>query len=530
MAKAFPMPPPYKGENDRVPLAELESPYAEISENFALDNGVAVLRRGTDLFCTGTGTNNDAGLGMAKYGSTKLFRYWQNLFSAPFTIQDITSGTASTVQTVNGAQVTVTASLFYNKFLYIFGNGALDPADHGPQYYDGSSWGGVSWTWPSSFIPLGGCAHKRRAYIIGYQSATYVYTDIDVAGSGTVTPTLVDLSDQLSIKANLLGICSLALSEGIEQDNVAAFVFDSGEVLVYHGSYPDGSNWGLAGRFFIPRPFTYSSFCPARGDVFVVTEGGPISLRSLFQQGSEIATNQGIASLILNRWQYIYANGGLSNFGTPTMVYDQLKDRLIVAFANWVARPIGTNPTVPTSSYFFLIYSFRGGSWFEYYGSMKPNSGGLPTLQCVTAQYFGNTIYFLGSRQAPVFSLETRSDYQDKELGGTFFSYGYRIRSAPINSPKFGANQITGIEAITQSDLYANTGFFLVGDLGRVTTNAQFVEDQGSSILKPMANVGLSDISYAQIDLHGTTTSSKTVGLTLNGFNVWYEAGAQGTR
>ncbi len=45
-------PPPYKGQKDDIPLAGLESPYAERVLNFNLDDAVPTLRFGSAEWVT----------------------------------------------------------------------------------------------------------------------------------------------------------------------------------------------------------------------------------------------------------------------------------------------------------------------------------------------------------------------------------------------------------------------------------------------------------------------------------------------
>jgi hypothetical protein len=53
--------------------------------------------------------------------------------------------------------------------------------------------------------------------------------------------------------------------------------------------------------------------------------------------------------------------------------------------------------------------------------------------------------------------------------------------------------------------------------------------DQGSSIAKPMYNVGIT-ASFTQVEIEGTTISAADDGLELYAFNVWYDSGDKGSR
>jgi len=88
---------------------------------------------------------------------------------------------------------------------------------------------------------------------------------------------------------------------------------------------------------------------------------------------------------------------------------------------------------------------------------------------------------------------------------------------------------VNGIEPIIKSDLYAQTSYKLIADLGRQTTTGQTVEDQGTSIAKPLVNVGIEG-TVVQMQVSGTTVTGKTVGLEFYGYNVWYESGMEASR
>lgn len=69
---------------------------------------------------------------------------------------------------------------------------------------------------------------------------------------------------------------------GSGSDDLAVFIFDNGETLVYQGSSPgSASDWNLVGNFRMGRPLGRKSWCAMGGDVLVATDRGIESMNQL---------------------------------------------------------------------------------------------------------------------------------------------------------------------------------------------------------------------------------------------------------
>lgn len=517
------IPPPYKGQSDQFPLITIQSPYAEIMQNFNNLNGLFKLRYGNDLFASVTIAGGIGGRNLAAYGTTALFALMIDP-AVGLKWYDVTAtGTGTLVYTIAvvGAEEEV-HTLFFNGYLFYFGTGVLSvgTVGGGPQYWNGTAWAPATYTWPSNFNPVGGVVHKNRAYFVGANSAAFGYSGIDSI-SGAITK--VDLAGQVSFGANLFAIASLSMTENVTPDNVAAFIFSNGQIIVYGGAYPDSASWGTISKFQVSNLIYNNSIVSAKGDTIIFTDSEILSLRGLFESGYEKEKNEGIGAAIKTRWRQIVAALLATNANYRFYIkgdYDQQRDRLVIQL------PLSVNRSgVVGTGVLQLIYDFTLEAWYEYLQDGAQNF-------IYSNAYFNKNIYFLdqGSEtKVSIMKLEGTTDFVDENPTTGTTGLAYQMRTAPLPILKFGASAIDGVEVLCKSDLYPQTNYKFIADLGRQTTEAQPLPDQGSTIAKPMMNVGIQGATATQLDISGTSVSA-SVGLELYGFNVWYNQGAEGSR
>lgn len=510
--EAIPLPPPYSGQRDDLPLVMIESPYAERVWNWNLDTGAALVRNGDTVHATKTGKTI---LNTSTYSfgtNQKLFCVYDNGGGTGLRVADASAaGVPTDVYTPGGVggddQI---QTLFFNNVLTFFGESTWTPGSVGCPQYNGSAWALSGYTYPTIAVPFGGTSYKNRAYVLQSNGTKYAYSAIN-AISGAMTE--VDLAQVMSANGFLYGIRSVSLSEGLEQENVLCFLFNTGEVLVYSGAYPNSSDWKLIGRFTISPPIYYNAFVEARGDSFVITNAGLLSLRTLFTQGADIATKQAISAPIQNRWKQIVGYDWAAT-GAQIWVkgsYDQIRDRIVIT----VPFAIATDGT-PESYGIRLIFSFKTGSWFEH---KITNSG----VAMTSTAFFKGDIYqgCIGG----IIKAEGATDFVDEQVDGTADEgYPFDLISAPIAMGRSFVARAEGIDVLIESDMYAETQYQFIRDLGVSETVAQTIPNQGTSLQKPSANIGIEG-SYIQYRISGTTAASKTVGLKLYGVNVWANNG-----
>lgn len=500
-----PLPPPFKGQSDLLPPAALQNPYAEVIENYNNQGGIIKLRQGHSNVYKRTSVGAGRALNVTSYGEYYLFFCLQD--GANVYWYDLTSGAGVLVYTSAQTANSEFATLQFKDYLFYMGF-----ASNAVVQYAAGVWGLAGYTFPANFYPLGGCVYKNRAYFIDGFDSKFGYTNIN-AITGTVTE--VDQSALISTPGRLFGIRSISLGENVTQENVLAFLYNTGEVLVYAGSYPESQNWQQISRFNISPMLGFNSFVDCKGDSILFTKTEVLSLRNIFTNGYSQERTNGIGKDIKKRYsQIIQAYISASSFAylqQVTGVYDATNDRLIINFPVKVDR----DGDISFGDSMQLIYDFNLEAWFEYWGRNF-------AYTYPSACYFSGGVYVAvdnGGTFTGVMKLEGRSDYMDAAFS-TSSTYGitYRLKSAPHPVSKFGVIKAEGIEVLMKTDLYDETSLKIVGDLGAIETSPQTTSGP-STMHKAWFDVGI-EANFIQYDINGLTTAS-SVGQEIHATNLW---------
>lgn len=127
--------------------------------------------------------------------------------------------------------------------------------------------------------------HKSRMYLWDTDTGDFYYGSTN-AIQGAFTK--FDLSQVSTTGGNLLMMQTISRDGGDGPDDYAAFILNTGEVLIYDGNDPGtAANWSLIGRFFIPPPINKRSSQKFAGDVLVLTQQDVISLLDVMKLGFE---------------------------------------------------------------------------------------------------------------------------------------------------------------------------------------------------------------------------------------------------
>jgi hypothetical protein len=514
-SSGIPLPPPYKGQNDQYPLFSLSSPYCQIMDNMNNIGGVVSLRKGNDKYVS---VAADC-LNLFSYDDTQHFLLTIGPGATGFRFWNVSTGVAVLVNTLATGGDDEIHTLVFKNYLFYFGEITLRPGGAiGVPYFDGTAWGIAAYTVPANFVPLGGNVYKNRAYFVNRGTAKYGYSEID-AIAGAITE--VDLTTIVGTKTQLYAIRSISLSENTTQENVQAFIFENGEVFVYGGSYPNSSSWSVISRFRVSDIIYNNTVVDAKGDSFILTKTEILSLRNLFVGGYSKEQAEGIGASIKKRWgQVVKAilddSPGWAYYIKG--VYDVARDRLVISFPFYVNRTTGALTAQP----FQLIYDFTLGAWYEYFQQGVATNTSRPQ----TASYHrGNTyvgVQSSTSQNTAVMTLEVNTNYvdDDMESAATNAPIYYQLTSVPYPISKFGVVKSDGLEVIMKSDLYSQTNWVLIGDLGAsTTTNQKVVSINGTNVVKTFINMGI-ESNLIQYSMSGASTTS-SVGVIIYATNLW---------
>ena len=525
MSKSTTLPAPYGGVIEDVPEAAIPMPFCYNLVNFNTTKEGVTLRNGDSLFDKVVNQNLSASKILGKYGDTALFCIGWDISTNEQKIYNVETGALAYTSAAGGAGGF--RPQFFNNRLYFF---SATPAYDPGFVYDGSSWGVCGYT-GSSFLPEGGGnSFKSRNYIVQSGEAAYWYSEIEGV-TGALTK--IDLSGIVSQKTTLANIASITLSDQVTTERLQAFIMANGEIFFYKGSYPDSSDWAIAGTAKIGNLVSISnSAFPYQGDTIILSDSGIVSLRDLFLKGSEEAINLSVNKRVQKTWQFLIKKLRTAT-STPTGpmifaikgVWDALNSRI------YIHLPCGYTPFDSSSfsyggSNIFFVYDTTRSSWYFH------TSGNLDSpIYASDIVYYKNKVLFLAPvEDVVVIEKEGSTGFMDRNRFDTDnVSYNFDIITAPIPTSKTAVQSITGIEPIIKSDMYAQINFKLRADLGRQTTGAQVLADQGASVAKPLVNVGVQS-TFTQLQISGSTVADKTVGLDLYSFNVWHDSGAEASR
>ena len=109
--------------------------------------------------------------------------------------------------------------------------------------------------------------HKSRMYVWDTSTSNFYYGETNaLQGKFDKFP----LNEVSKTGGNLLIMKSISRDGGSGPDDYAAFILDTGEVIVYQGNDPaTAANWALVGRYFIPAPINKRSAIEFAGDIIV---------------------------------------------------------------------------------------------------------------------------------------------------------------------------------------------------------------------------------------------------------------------
>lgn len=164
------------------------------------------------------------------------------------------------------------------------------------QVYDGSTCASAAFTGPSNALK-GGTHYRSRLYFIETTTGNIYYGAVDaVTGALTSFPVISQLErGGLPIA---IGTWSTGLGDAVTQYFV--IITDQGEGLIYGGSYPAGSDWELAARFFIPPPLGERCLVYMGKELHVVTVGGIYPLGPSLFGLREVGTREVLTDKIRN--------------------------------------------------------------------------------------------------------------------------------------------------------------------------------------------------------------------------------------
>lgn len=193
-----------------------------------------------------------------------------------------------------------------------------------PQRYDGSTVAPAVYSLangetetldPSKFVQVNN--YKGRLFYVEEGKQGFWYCQ---AGSAQGEMRYFDLSRVTQTGGKLMFMLTWTRDAGDGIDDVAVFVFSTGEVLVYQGDDPESlASWAQQGRFRIGQPLGRRGFAQVGGDNIILTKDGWLNLSAALQDG-RYSEGSAYSVKIINAAKRA-ANAYGDNDGWETLLY-----------------------------------------------------------------------------------------------------------------------------------------------------------------------------------------------------------------
>lgn len=317
LSQPLPIRPPMTGWNTRDDLDGMEPTDAVTIDNWYVDAGGVVSRKGSLPYATGLTGSCET---IAEYYSGTIRKL---IACSGGKIYDVTGGTVTSLATGYTSNVWITANFSGRLFL---ANGA-----DAVQAINGAAVASAAFTGPAT-PPVGIFVFKGRLYLWENNSAKFWY-----APTGAVTGALAsfDVSTVAQHGGNILALTNFSHDGGDGITNQFAIIMTTGEVLLYLGSDPSlSTNWNLSAKYKLGPAINARSIAPYGGDVYLTTTDDHVGLQAQLTalQNGQTPPRSKITGAVLNA-----INAYPGGYGFQAMYYG--KGRRVIFNAPSVANP-----------------------------------------------------------------------------------------------------------------------------------------------------------------------------------------------
>lgn len=382
MARAHHVPAPIGGWNARDSWASMKETDAVLLENWFPTNGSVISRKGYESYATGLGGLVKT-LAVYSTGSAQKM-----LAGANGNIWDVSSG---------GAASSLASGLSSDVWYWdvLDGTMALCNGADVVKSYAGSTIGNLSLTGPTSANVIGVNVFKSRSYFWEVNSQSFWYSAVNTMG-GAVTE--FDLGP-LGVRGDLMTMTNWTRDGGDGMDDLAVFVFEHGDLVIYQGSNPgDAANWSLVGVFEIAPPVGRRCALKYGGDALLITQDGYVALSDVIRKRSSsfsekieaavrsaanlTGTLPGWEGVVFPAGQFMLFNVPLGSSMSEQHVFN-LQTKAWTKFTGWNA--------FSWARYSDLIYFGGNGAIYKAWSTTSDNGAAI-LLDAVPAfNYFKNS-------------------------------------------------------------------------------------------------------------------------------------------
>lgn len=260
---AVSVPAPIGGWNARDALDKMDATDAVKLINWIPRAGFVESRGGSQEHVNGLGATVESLIPYRGATSVKL------LAGANGNIWDVsTTGAPSSIK----AGLAVNNWQFYHHSSVVIMTNGTDT----PQVYNGTVIADIVVTGVTAATLWGCNGFKGRGFYWKRYDQSFWYA---AANSYQGAMTEFNLSRVAGSGGSLVQMITWTLDAGDGVDDLAAFIFNTGEVIVYQGSDPgDANSWALVGKFSIGEPLEINAHARVGGTEIIATKDGYLDI------------------------------------------------------------------------------------------------------------------------------------------------------------------------------------------------------------------------------------------------------------
>lgn len=244
------------GWNTRDAVTAMPPTDAITLDNWYPDAGGVTVRGGSAVFCTGLGTGFVNTL--SEFTALGVRRF---VAACDSSVYEISTGSASLLQT--GFTSSIWQTVNFNGKMFLV-NGVDTP-----QTYDGATLADSGWTGPTVTDIVGVNVFKHRLFFWLKDDNGFYYGGLDsITGALTRYP----LAGLLQYGGDLVTVTTMSHDGGDGIDDLAVFIFSTGEALIFQGTDPsDATAWSLVGRYRIAPPIAIRAVARYGAESYLTT-------------------------------------------------------------------------------------------------------------------------------------------------------------------------------------------------------------------------------------------------------------------
>jgi len=489
--KSYTIPAPVLGWNARdsvdmmkdADALELQNMFPDLS-NIRLRNGYAV--QATSM---GTGAVPTLIDFTTKAGVQKL------IAGANGNLYDCTTSGVAATSIKSGLSENYWQSIIFKNTLVLV-NGTDQPLQYDGSTVTNAVYSGI--TDDAKLITVS--QFKGRLYFIEDKTTSVWY---GAAGAVTGALTEFDAGQFLDRGGSLMFAGSMTADTGSTLQDLFILVSNQGEVLIYQGSYPGGTDWTTAAHYYMSPPLGRRAFYHDGQDLLIICKDGIYSIANLFQGKTDTATDR-----IANAWTDA-TNLYSANTGWSACIYPEGKMGII------------NIPLASNTSYEQYVFNTVSKAWCKFTG-----------MNGITWVNFKGGLYF-GGTDGKVYKADTEASDNGAQIqvrvkwAFSYFKDRQLLKQFVLARPIFNGDQEISVSIdvdVDFEDRSLENVVSVLGSAGAVWDVAEWDDASWDSSNLPTTDwLSLSAIGRcAAIKLAGDYVDAK---FSLSAVNIGYNAG-----